>query len=74
MRAAIDELLAGLQGVLDRLEALVFVEILTRLGQAIDNLGMSFDTELDRVNNAFNAMLAAIPQLGGASISASVSF
>ncbi len=73
VRAAIDDLLAGLQGVLDRLEALVFVEILTRLGQAIDNLGMSFDGELDRVRNAFDDMLAAIPQLGGVSLSAGIS-
>jgi hypothetical protein len=48
-------------GVVDRLERLVFVELLERLERVIDNLGVSFDQELDRVRNAFDEMLAAIP-------------
>jgi hypothetical protein len=47
--------------VVKRLEQLVFVELLERLKQLIDNLGLSFDKELDRVRNAFDEMLAAIP-------------
>ena len=50
--------------VLEQLSDLVFVQILERLCKTIGNLGVSFNTELDRVRNAFDAMLAAIP-LGG---------
>src|SRR5215203_5506129 len=54
--------------VVKRLEELVFVELLERLMRLIDNLGLSFDKELDRVRNAFDEMLAAIPLgSGGAS-------
>jgi ElaB/YqjD/DUF883 family membrane-anchored ribosome-binding protein len=56
--------------VVERLEELVFVELLERLKRLIDNLGLSFDKELDRVRNAFDEMLAAIPlgtSSGGAS-------
>lgn len=52
--------------VVKRLEELVFVELLERLKRLIDNLGLSFDKELDRVRNAFDEMLAAIP-LGNSS-------
>jgi ElaB/YqjD/DUF883 family membrane-anchored ribosome-binding protein len=47
--------------VVKRLEQLVLVELLERIKQLIDNLGLSFDKELDRVRNAFDEMLAAIP-------------
>jgi ElaB/YqjD/DUF883 family membrane-anchored ribosome-binding protein len=47
--------------VVKRLEELVVVELLERLKRLIDNLGLSFDKELDRVRNAFDEMLAAIP-------------
>ncbi len=53
--------------VVKRLEELVFVELLERLKRLIDNLGLSFDKELDRVRNAFDEMLAAIPLGTGAS-------
>ena len=59
-----------LKEVVERLEELVFVELLERLKRLIDNLGLSFDKELDRVRNAFDEMLAAIPlgtSSGGAS-------
>ncbi|HEX2739348.1 MAG TPA: hypothetical protein VHM69_02785 [Rubrobacter sp.] len=52
--------------VIERLEELVFVELLERLKRLIDNLGLSFDKELGRVRNAFDEMLAAIP-LGSSS-------
>jgi ElaB/YqjD/DUF883 family membrane-anchored ribosome-binding protein len=47
--------------VVERLEQLVFVELLESLKRLIDNLGLSFDKELDRVRNAFDEMLSAIP-------------
>jgi hypothetical protein len=55
--------------MVEKLERLVFVEILGRLRKVIETLGVSFDRELDRVRNAFNEMLAAIPIGGGASAS-----
>ncbi|MBN1480111.1 hypothetical protein EH223_19315 [candidate division KSB1 bacterium] len=51
----------SLKGILDKFENLVFVELLERLNRVLDNLAVSFDKELDRVRNAFDAMLAAIP-------------
>ena len=49
------------EAVADRLEQLIFVDLLQRLKQVIENLGVSFDRELDRVRNAFDEMLAAVP-------------
>ncbi|MEB3294390.1 MAG: hypothetical protein VKJ24_14620 [Synechococcales bacterium] len=51
----------SLKAILDRIEQIVFVEILERLNRVIDNLGVSFEQELNRVRSAFDAMLAAIP-------------
>lgn len=45
------------QGVTD----LAFVGIVQRLRQVLDNLGTSFDTELHRIKQAFDAMLDAAP-------------
>lgn len=42
-------------------EQLIFKDLLERLRRVIDNLGMSFDRELDRVRNAFDEMLATLP-------------
>jgi hypothetical protein len=61
----------GLQDVLQRVEHLVFVDILDRLRKLLDNLEASFGQELDRVRSAFDEMLAAIP-LGGSPATASV--
>jgi hypothetical protein len=72
IKAAIAAILHDLQMVLDRVEQLVFVDILERLGRVIDNLGMSFDVELDRVRNSFDAMLDVIPLDSSASVSVSV--
>ncbi len=72
IQAAISAILADLHAVFDRLEELVFVDILERLSQVLDNLGMSFDSELDRVRNAFDSMIDAIPLDSGASIGAGI--
>jgi ElaB/YqjD/DUF883 family membrane-anchored ribosome-binding protein len=48
-------------GMVKKIEDLVFVEVLARLRQVLDNLGISFDKELDRIRNAFDQMLAALP-------------
>jgi hypothetical protein len=82
IRAAIRALLGQIQNathaaveslkrVIDRLDQLVFVEILERLNRVMDSLGDSFRTELDRVRSSFDDMLGAIP-LGGGSASAGV--
>jgi ElaB/YqjD/DUF883 family membrane-anchored ribosome-binding protein len=67
LQAAMTSALDSLKEVLQQLEDLVFVEVLNRLGRVIDNLGGNFDQELDRVANAFDEMLAAMPLEGGSS-------
>jgi hypothetical protein len=47
------------------------VVLIDRLSVVLDNLKASFRVELDRVANAFDEMLAAIP--GGGEVSASAS-
>lgn len=71
VKAAIDRAAEIFEGLVERVENLVFVEILERLRRVIASLGVSFDRELDRVKSAFDEMLAAIPLSGGASASAS---
>lgn len=71
VESALSGSLGSVDAVLKRIEDLIFVGILERLCRVIDNLGLSFEAELDRVQNAFNAMLAAIPIRAG--VSASVS-
>jgi hypothetical protein len=80
LKAVLDQLQATITGalntlkeILKQLEDLVFVELLDRFGRVIDNLGGSFDRELDRVANAFDQMLAAIPLDGGRSESTGLS-
>lgn len=58
-------------GLVERVEQLVFVEVLERLRRLLDTLGVSFGQEVDRIRSAFDEMLAAIPLSGGASASAS---
>jgi hypothetical protein len=72
LKAAMTAAVAAVQALLGQVEDLVFGEIIARLGQVIDNLGVSFDQELDRVANAFDEMLAAIP-LGGGSAGGGIS-
>ena len=69
VQATITVALNSLKEIVKQLEDLVVVELLDRLGRVIDNLGGSFDQELDRVANAFDAMLAAIPLDSGRSAS-----
>ena len=66
-KAAMTSALDSLKAILQQLEDLVCVEFLDRLGRVIDNLGSSFDKELDRVANAFDEMLTPIPLDGGRS-------
>jgi hypothetical protein len=72
LKGTLTAALATLQAILKQIEDLVFVEILDRLGRVIDNLGVSFDAELERVRGAFDEMLRAIP-LGDGSASVGVS-
>ncbi len=69
---AISTLVQGLQDVLERVEHLVFVDLLDHLRKTLTNLEASFNKELDRVRTAFDAMIAAIPLGGGVPSPASV--
>lgn len=69
----ISEAARAFQEVIQRVEHLVFVEILERLRRVIETLGVSFDRELERVKSAFDEMLAAIPLAGPVEVSATVS-
>ncbi|HKP87321.1 MAG TPA: hypothetical protein VJZ26_14550 [Blastocatellia bacterium] len=73
LKKIIDDAAEVFDGLVEQVENLVFTEILERLRRVVDSLGVSFDRELDRVQSAFDEMLAAIPLSGGASASASVS-
>jgi phage-related protein len=66
VRTALQDVTIGLEGILVQFDNLIFVEIFDRLRQVMENLGRSFDKELERVGNAFNQMLGAIPLDGGA--------
>jgi ElaB/YqjD/DUF883 family membrane-anchored ribosome-binding protein len=70
VRKSLEKEAKRVTGVVEHLERLIFVELLERLERVIDNLGVSFDQELDRVRNAFDEMLAAIP-LGPSSAASS---
>lgn len=74
IQTAIAAAVQSLHDVLQRVEQLVFVDLLAHLRTLLDNLQASFERELDRVRSAFDAMLAAIPlgDGGGSSASASV--
>ncbi|NET34771.1 MAG: hypothetical protein F6K19_22555 [Cyanothece sp. SIO1E1] len=68
VKTTIQSATQGIQEIIGEIEQLVFVELLERLNRVIDNLGISFDQEINRVVNSFTAMLAAIPiSEGGAS-------
>ena len=70
---AVEKAAQVFQNIIDRIEHVVFVELLERLRRIIETLGVSFHRELDRVRSAFDAMLNAIPLGGSASASAAVS-
>jgi molecular chaperone GrpE (heat shock protein) len=61
VRGIINRAGAILKDLLARVKDLVFTEIIGRLDRLITQLGMSFDTEIDRVAAAFRNMLRAIP-------------
>jgi len=61
LKAQIDQILAGVTALLGRLDHLVVDDLFHRLLNLLDNLKTSFDQELDRVRNEFDAMLNAIP-------------
>jgi phage-related protein len=72
VRTALQDITVGLEGILARFDNLLFIEIFDRLRHVIENLGRSFDKELERVVNAFNQMLNAIPLNGAAGAGVSV--
>ncbi|MDA0166832.1 hypothetical protein OM076_41610 [Solirubrobacter ginsenosidimutans] len=51
--------------VVGKVEDLVLTEFVARLKRLLDNLAKSFHDELERVRNAFDEMLKAIPLRGG---------
>lgn len=61
VRGIINRAGAILKDLMLKIKDLVFTEIIGRLDRLIDQLGMSFDTEVDRVAAAFRNMLRAIP-------------
>ncbi len=61
VRTVIDQATALLQQIIREFERFLFVELIGRLERIIDNLGISFDQEINRVVNAFDQMLQAIP-------------
>lgn len=65
-------LVEQLQSTIDELGEIVFNDVLASICQAVLNLGVSFDSEIDRIHNKFNMMLQAIPLQGSASASVSV--
>ena len=73
VRDTITQGVQGLDDIVTQLSNLIFVEFVDRICMAITNLGVSFDKELDRVANAFDEMLYAIPLGGSGSASESVS-
>ncbi|HLL54859.1 MAG TPA: hypothetical protein VK447_14995, partial [Myxococcaceae bacterium] len=72
LKAEIAAILEKLAALLANLDTLVLDDLFGGLLRMIDNLETSFNEELDRVQNEFDAMLNAIP-LGSSGGSASVS-
>ena len=70
LKAQIDQILAGVKDLLDKIDHLVVDDLFHRLLNLLGNLQTSFNQQLDRVRNEFDAMLNAIPL--GSSASASV--
>ena len=66
IEAALQQAAQVFDGLLERLEHLVLVEVLERLKRLVRTLGLSFEQEVDRVVSAFERMLSAIPLGGGA--------
>jgi|GEM_PF-1456222 len=74
LKETIGQAKAVFDGMVKKVEDLVFVEVLERLRRVLDNLGLSFEKELSRVRKAFDQMLAALPlDIGPKKVSASAS-
>ena len=71
LKAQIEHVLDSVTALLGQLDALVVDELFHRLLTLLANLQTSFDRQLDRVRNEFDAMLDAIP-LGAPSSSIAV--
>ena len=61
LKAQIEAILAGVTALLKQLDGLVVADLFGRLLTLLSNLETSFNQQLDRVRNEFDAMLAAIP-------------
>ena len=72
LRAQVLAIVTRLEEILDALDSLIIDDLFGRLLNMIDNLEASFNRELDRVRNGFDAMLDAIPLGSGASAGASI--
>ncbi|WP_157270347.1 hypothetical protein [Azohydromonas aeria] len=73
LKAQLQAVLANVTALLKQLDELVVHDLLERLLTLLDNLEASFNRELERVRNEFDAMLDAIPlQSSRASASAAV--
>ncbi len=67
----LEDILQGVGELLDKLDKLIVDDLFKRLLTLLANLEKSFDQQLDRVRNEFDAMLAAIP-LGESSAAVAV--
>jgi hypothetical protein len=72
LRAQVLAIVTRLQEIIGKLDSLVVDDLFGRLLNMIDNLETSFNQELDRVKNAFDAMLNAIPLGSGGSTGVSL--
>jgi hypothetical protein len=68
LKKQIDQILAGVTALLAQLDHLVVDDLFHRLLNLLDNLKTSFDQQLDRVRNEFDAMLNAIPLQSSAAV------
>ena len=71
LKAQLEAILADVTALLQQLDQLVVHDLLERLLALLANLQTSFDQQIDRVRNEFDAMLDAIP-LGSSSAAVAV--
>ncbi len=72
LRVQLEAILADVTALLGQVDQLIVNDLLGRLLTLLANLQVSFDRELDRVRNEFDAMLDAIPLGSSASATASI--
>lgn len=70
--AQINDILGGVNELIEKIDNLIVEDLFNRLLNLLENLKTSFNLELDRVRNEFDAMLNAIPLGGSASASLGV--